>query len=63
MKEYNNTFLEGAILPSLLKFALPVLLALVLQSLYGAVDLWAVGTFCSPADVSAVSTGARPCSL
>ena len=59
MKKYNNTFLEGPILSSLLKFSLPVLLALILQSLYGAVDLWAVGVFCSPADVSAVSTGSQ----
>lgn len=35
------------------------MLALLLQALYGAVDLWAVGTFCSQADVSAVSTGSQ----
>jgi hypothetical protein len=33
MKQRRNNFLEGAILPSLLKFAVPVLLALVLQAL------------------------------
>lgn len=47
----------GRILPSLLRFALPVLLALFLQSMYGAVDLLVVGKFAEPADVSAVSTG------
>ncbi len=59
MKQVKNNFLEGAILPSLLKFALPVMLALVLQALYGAVDLWAVGKFGTTADISAVSTGSQ----
>ncbi len=59
MKHAKNSFLEGAILPSLLKFAVPVLLALVLQALYGAVDLWAVGRFGTTADISAVSTGSQ----
>ncbi len=51
--------MEGAILPSLLKFAVPVLLTLMLQALYGAVDLWAVGKFGTTADISAVSTGSQ----
>ena len=59
MKQARNSFLEGDILPSLLKFAVPVLLALVLQALYGAVDLWAVGKFGTTADISAVSTGSQ----
>ncbi len=59
MTERRNSFLEGAVLPSLLKFAVPVLLALVLQALYGAVDLWAVGKFGTTADISAVSTGSQ----
>ncbi len=59
MSKRKNTFLEGAVLPSLLKFALPVLLALILQALYGAVDLWAVGKFGTTADISAVSTGSQ----
>ncbi len=59
MKQRENSFLEGPILPSLLKFAIPVLLALLLQALYGAVDLWAVGRFATTADISAVSTGSQ----
>ena len=59
MKRTENNFLEGAVLPSLLKFAVPVLLALMLQALYGAVDLWAVGKFGTTADISAVSTGSQ----
>ncbi len=55
----TRSFTSGPILPSLLRFALPVLAALFLQALYGAVDLWAVGKFASAADVSAVSTGSQ----
>ena len=55
----QNNFTEGKILLPLLKFAIPVLFALFLQSLYGAVDLMIVGRFASPADVSGVSTGSQ----
>ena len=48
---------EGNILSSLLKFAVPVLLALFLQAMYGAVDLLVVGQFADTADVSGVATG------
>ena len=43
----------------LLLFAVPVLLALFLQAMYGAVDLLIGGKFASSADVSAVSTGSQ----
>lgn len=55
----TNSFTEGKILGPLMKFAIPVVLALVLQSLYGAVDLLVVGQFATSADVSAVSTGSQ----
>ena len=55
----HNNFTEGAILPKLLNFMLPVLFAMFLQSLYGAVDLLVVGQFAADADVSAVSTGSQ----
>ncbi len=58
-KNKTNSFLEGPILPTLMKFAMPILLALFLQAMYGAVDMWAVGTFRGPADVSAVATGSQ----
>lgn len=54
-----NNFTEGKILTPLIKFALPVLLALFLQAMYGAIDLMVVGQFASSADVSAVSTGSQ----
>lgn len=55
----NSTFTEGKIASPLLRFALPVLLAMCLQSLYGAVDLLIVGQFGESADVSAVATGSQ----
>ena len=58
MKKQHD-FTQGPILPTLLKFALPVLLALLLQAMYGAVDLQVVGRFGTAADISAVSTGSQ----
>ena len=55
----NTSFTRGRILAPLLRFALPVLGALILQAMYGAVDLLVVGRFATPADVSAVSTGSQ----
>ncbi len=48
---------QGRILVTLVRFALPVLLALILQALYGAVDLLVVGRFALTADASGVATG------
>lgn len=58
MKEVHN-FTEGKILAPLMKFAGPILLAMFLQSMYGAVDLLIVGKFGSTVDVSAVATGSQ----
>lgn len=57
--EQQHDFTKGPILPLLLRFALPVLLALLLQAMYGAVDLQVVGRFGTAADISAVSTGGQ----
>lgn len=57
--EKRIDFTTGKIVIPLLKFAIPVLMALFLQSLYGAVDLLIVGQFAESADVSAVSTGSQ----
>lgn len=53
------SFTQGPILSPLIQFALPVLMALLLQTMYGAVDLLVVGQFARAADVSAVSTGSQ----
>jgi len=55
----NDKFIQGPILGPLLRFALPVLLALFLQVMYSAVDMWVVGRFAQAIDVSAVSTGSQ----
>ena len=58
MSEVSD-FTQGKILSPLLKFTFPILLALFLQAMYGAVDLLIVGQFGHAADVSAVSTGSQ----
>ena len=55
----ETTFTRGKIMQPLILFALPVRLALLLQAMYGAVDLLVVGKFAKAADVSAVSTGSQ----
>ena len=55
----ENAFLSGPIAPVLLRFALPLMLSLVLQALYGAVDLAVVGRFSTTASVAAVATGSQ----
>ena len=59
MEKKQSDFLNGTILSPLLRFAGPVLLALFLQAMYGAVDLMVVGKFAGTADISAVSTGSQ----
>ena len=55
----QNTLTEGNILKTLLLFAVPFLIANILQSLYGAVDLFVVGKYCGAESVAAVSTGTQ----
>ena len=55
--QQTQNFTQGKILSPLIRFALPILGALFLQTMYGAVDMMVVGQFASAADVSAVSTG------
>ena len=50
------SFVEGPIFQSLIRFALPVLGALILQAAYGAVDLLVVGWFGDASSISAVGT-------
>lgn len=52
----EQNFSKGPIFGPLVRFALPILLALFLQAMYGAVDMMVVGQFATAADVSAVST-------
>ncbi len=60
----KNAFTEGPILAPLIRFTVPIILALLLQSMYGAVDLMIVGQFAGDAgSVSAVSTGSTMMNL
>ena len=53
----ENNFTEGNIPVKLVQFMLPILGALILQAMYGAVDIMIVGWFGTTAGISAVSTG------
>ncbi len=55
----QKNFTQGPIAGPLIGFTLPILFALLLQSMYGAADMLIVGRFATSADVSAVSTGAQ----
>lgn len=55
----NLNFTTGKIIGPLMQFALPVLFAMFLQALYGAIDMAIVGQFSSPANISAVAIGAQ----
>lgn len=57
--EQQNNLTEGKVIPTLLKFAFPFLLASLLQALYGAADLLVVGQFDTSAQVSSVATGSQ----
>lgn len=57
MKE--NDLTSGNVLKTLLLFAVPFLIANILQSLYGAVDLFVIGKYCQSESVAAVSTGTQ----
>ena len=54
--QYNESFLKGSIPKALVKFAIPLMIANILQILYTTVDMYIVGHFAQTADVSAVAT-------
>ena len=56
-KEIN--FTEGSIIKKLISFMIPILGSLILQAMYGAVDLLIVGRFGTTAGLSGVSTGSQ----
>ena len=63
MKSSTLDFTEGSIFKKMIRFMIPVLLALVLQAAYGAVDLLVVGRFGTTAGLSGVSTGSQVLNL
>lgn len=58
-KTLAGDFTQGSIAKKLIQFMIPILGALVLQAMYGAVDLLVVGQFGTDAGISAVSTGSN----
>jgi putative MATE family efflux protein len=55
----DNDFTQGSIPKKLLKFMIPILGSLILQAMYGAVDILIVGQFGTTAGLSGVSTGSN----
>ena len=55
----TKDFTSGPIIGPLIRFSLPILAALFLQALYGAVDLLVVGKYAATADVSGVAVGSQ----
>lgn len=54
-----SNLIEGKVSTTLLKFAIPFLLASLLQALYGAADVFVVGQYADSAAVSAVAIGSQ----
>ena len=55
----KQDFTQGSIFKKMIHFMLPILGALILQAMYGAVDMLIVGHFGTSASPSAVSTGSN----
>lgn len=55
--QLSDDFTQGNIVTKLIRFMIPILGALILQAMYGAVDLLVVGKFGTDAGISAVATG------
>lgn len=55
----SDDFTQGSIAGKLIRFMIPILGVLVLQAMYGAVDLLVVGQFGTKAGISAVATGSN----
>lgn len=58
MKQEKN-LTEGNVFTTLAAFTIPFIIANIIQALYGAVDLFVIGRYCSPESVAAVSTGTQ----
>lgn len=59
MSQNLQDFTTGSITKKLVTFMLPILAALILQAMYGAVDVFMVGRFGTTEGLSGVSTGSN----
>ncbi|MFI3258956.1 MAG: MATE family efflux transporter [Rikenellaceae bacterium] len=57
--EKENKLISGSVTKALVSFTIPILFALLLQVMYGAIDMFIVGNFAQINDVSGVSTGSQ----
>lgn len=55
----EQSFISGSIPKAMLTFAWPLMLGMMLQNLYGTVDLFVVGHYATTADISAVTIGSQ----
>ncbi len=55
----DHDLTEGSLVRTVILFAIPFLLANLIQALYGAVDLMVIGWYCDKEAVAAVSTGTQ----
>ncbi|MFR9513580.1 MAG: MATE family efflux transporter [Rikenellaceae bacterium] len=55
----TNKLISGSVAKSLVSFTVPIFFALLLQVMYGAIDMFIVGNFAQINDVSGVSTGSQ----
>ena len=58
-KTLINDMSRGPVLTKLFRFALPIMLANLLQAVYSMVDMIVVGQFCGPGGLSAVGIGGQ----
>jgi len=63
MEHSTNDFTQGNIVKKLIQFMIPILGALILQAMYGAVDIFVVGKFGTTEGISGVSTGSSVVNL
>lgn len=54
MKKHSQSMLSGPLLPSIVRYTIPIILTGVLQLLFNAADLVIVGRFCGSVSVAAV---------
>lgn len=55
----TNDLTSSSIVKTLLAFATPFIISNILQSLYGAVDLYMIGKYCTEESLAAVSVGTQ----
>lgn len=59
MEKQEVSFIKGSLIKALIAFSAPFMLGVLVQNLYGAVDLFVVGHYATTADVSAVTIGSQ----